>query len=174
MFEELFTSGALTALFQVIMIDLVLGGDNAIIIGLAAAGLPAAQRGKVILIGIAAAYEEELVSAARGFQPDPAAEGMSELDAFLAHAVLESGEGQAGEEAISTLNIQNTSAVARSWNIEIRNSDGSTGTPAISADAVAQISVIMMRMPTRLAGARRSLKVGFPPLADNESDRFLA
>ena len=52
---ELLTSEALTALFQVIMIDLVLAGDNAIVIGLAAAGLPKAQRGKAILIGIIAA-----------------------------------------------------------------------------------------------------------------------
>ncbi|MGV3635077.1 MAG: TerC family protein [Pseudorhodoplanes sp.] len=37
------------------MIDLVLAGDNAIVIGLAAAGLPKEQRTKVILIGIAAA-----------------------------------------------------------------------------------------------------------------------
>ena len=50
-----FTTEALTALFQVIMIDLVLAGDNAIVIGLAAAGLPADQRTKVILIGIVAA-----------------------------------------------------------------------------------------------------------------------
>jgi DNA helicase-2/ATP-dependent DNA helicase PcrA len=40
---------------------------------------------------------EELVCAARGFQHEDAEEGMSELDSFLAHAVLESGEGQAGE-----------------------------------------------------------------------------
>ena len=33
-----FSTEALTALFQVIMIDLVLAGDNAIVIGLAAAG----------------------------------------------------------------------------------------------------------------------------------------
>ena len=45
----------LVALSQVIMIDLVLAGDNAIVVGLAAAGLPKHQRGKVILIGIAAA-----------------------------------------------------------------------------------------------------------------------
>lgn len=45
----------LVALGQVIMIDLVLAGDNAIVVGLAAAGLPKHQRGKVILIGIAAA-----------------------------------------------------------------------------------------------------------------------
>jgi YjbE family integral membrane protein len=52
---ELFTAQALTALLQVIMIDLVLAGDNAIVIGLAAAGLPAEQRKRAILIGIIAA-----------------------------------------------------------------------------------------------------------------------
>jgi YjbE family integral membrane protein len=45
----------LIALGQVIVIDLVLAGDNAIVVGMAAAGLPKHQRGKVILIGIAAA-----------------------------------------------------------------------------------------------------------------------
>lgn len=40
---------------QIVMIDLVLSGDNAIIIGLAAAGLPPAQRRKAIAIGIVAA-----------------------------------------------------------------------------------------------------------------------
>ena len=49
------SSEALTALFQVVMIDLVLAGDNAIVIGLAAAGLPQHQRLKVIFWGIAAA-----------------------------------------------------------------------------------------------------------------------
>lgn len=52
---DLLTTEALTALFQVIMIDLVLAGDNAIVIGLAAAGLPREQRTKAILFGIAAA-----------------------------------------------------------------------------------------------------------------------
>jgi YjbE family integral membrane protein len=52
---DLFTAEALTALFQVIMIDLVLAGDNAIVIGLAAAGLPEGQRARAILVGIAAA-----------------------------------------------------------------------------------------------------------------------
>ncbi|HSK40799.1 MAG TPA: TerC family protein [Arenibaculum sp.] len=52
---ELFTGDALTALLQVIMIDLVLAGDNAIVIGLAAAGLPRDQRNRAILIGIIAA-----------------------------------------------------------------------------------------------------------------------
>ena len=46
---------ALVALGQVIIIDLVLAGDNAIVVGMAAAGLPKEQRGKVILIGIIAA-----------------------------------------------------------------------------------------------------------------------
>jgi YjbE family integral membrane protein len=43
------------ALAQVIMIDLVLAGDNAVIIGLAAAGLAPAQRSRAILVGIIAA-----------------------------------------------------------------------------------------------------------------------
>ncbi|MBT9292593.1 TerC family protein [Prosthecodimorpha staleyi] len=52
---EIFSADVLTALLQVIMIDLVLAGDNAIVIGLAAAGLPKDQRNKAILIGIIAA-----------------------------------------------------------------------------------------------------------------------
>lgn len=52
---ELITAEALTALFQVILIDLVLAGDNAVVIGLAAAGLPAEQRSRAIIVGIAAA-----------------------------------------------------------------------------------------------------------------------
>ena len=43
------------ALLQVLMIDLVLAGDNAIVIGLAAAGLPPQQRTKAVLVGIIAA-----------------------------------------------------------------------------------------------------------------------
>lgn len=52
---DFLTAESLTALTQVIMIDLVLAGDNAVVIGLAAAGLPAAQRSKAILVGIIAA-----------------------------------------------------------------------------------------------------------------------
>jgi YjbE family integral membrane protein len=52
---EFFTSDALSAFLQVILIDLVLAGDNAIVIGLAAAGLPAHQRNKAVIIGIGAA-----------------------------------------------------------------------------------------------------------------------
>jgi len=44
-----------SSLLQVILIDLVLAGDNAVVIGLAAAGLPAELRRKAILVGIAAA-----------------------------------------------------------------------------------------------------------------------
>jgi YjbE family integral membrane protein len=51
----LFTAGGLAALIEVLLIDLVLAGDNAIVVGALAAGLPAAQRRRVILIGIAAA-----------------------------------------------------------------------------------------------------------------------
>lgn len=48
-------SEMLSAFLQVIMIDLVLAGDNAIVIGMAAAGLPKDMRARAILIGIAAA-----------------------------------------------------------------------------------------------------------------------
>ena len=47
--------GALGALAQVILIDLVLAGDNAIAVALAAAGLPAHQRRRVIVSGVALA-----------------------------------------------------------------------------------------------------------------------
>jgi YjbE family integral membrane protein len=59
----LLTSEAIAAFFQVIMIDLVLAGDNAIVIGLAAAGLPHEQRAKAILIGIGAATALRIVFA---------------------------------------------------------------------------------------------------------------
>lgn len=56
-FAKLFdgSASAWLAFGQVILIDIVLAGDNAIVIGALAAGLPAAQRKKVILIGIVAA-----------------------------------------------------------------------------------------------------------------------
>jgi YjbE family integral membrane protein len=59
----LLTSEAIAAFFQVIIIDLVLAGDNAIVIGLAAAGLPQEQRTKAILIGIGAATALRIVFA---------------------------------------------------------------------------------------------------------------
>jgi YjbE family integral membrane protein len=54
---------ALIPLAQVIMIDLVLAGDNAIVVGMAAAGLPKEMRAKVIVIGIAAATVLRIVFA---------------------------------------------------------------------------------------------------------------
>ncbi|MBL8655135.1 MAG: TerC family protein [Alphaproteobacteria bacterium] len=50
-----YTWDAAFALWQVIMIDLVLAGDNAVVIGMAASGLPAEQRNKVVMVGIIAA-----------------------------------------------------------------------------------------------------------------------
>jgi YjbE family integral membrane protein len=52
---EIFTTAGFLALLQVIGIDLVLAGDNAIVIGLAAAGLAKEMRAKAILVGILAA-----------------------------------------------------------------------------------------------------------------------
>jgi YjbE family integral membrane protein len=51
----IFTISGLVALGEVLMIDIVLAGDNAIVVGALAAGLPDDQRKKVILIGVAAA-----------------------------------------------------------------------------------------------------------------------
>ena len=55
MFEELFTPEQLTILSQIIFIDLVLAGDNAIIIGMVASKFPLEQRKKVIFWGIGGA-----------------------------------------------------------------------------------------------------------------------
>ena len=55
MFAELFTPEQLTILTQIIFIDLVLAGDNAIIIGMVASKFPADQRKKVIFWGIGGA-----------------------------------------------------------------------------------------------------------------------
>jgi YjbE family integral membrane protein len=52
---DLLSPGSFGAFLQVIVIDLVLAGDNAIVIGMAAAGLPPPLRRKAILIGILAA-----------------------------------------------------------------------------------------------------------------------
>jgi YjbE family integral membrane protein len=51
----LITASAVTAFLEILFIDIVLAGDNAIVVGALAAGLPAEQRKKVILIGVAAA-----------------------------------------------------------------------------------------------------------------------
>jgi YjbE family integral membrane protein len=52
---ELFTPDAVAALFQVVVIDLSLAGDNAIVVGMAAAGLPREQRARAILFGMTGA-----------------------------------------------------------------------------------------------------------------------
>ena len=49
------SAAELSALLQVVIVDLVLAGDNAIVVGLVAAGLPAKDRARVIMIGIVAA-----------------------------------------------------------------------------------------------------------------------
>jgi len=54
---------ALSALLQVILIDIALSGDNAIVIALAASGLPAEQRRRAIAIGIGAAIGLRVVFA---------------------------------------------------------------------------------------------------------------
>ena len=55
MLAELFTAEQFTILTQIIFIDLVLAGDNAIIIGMVASKFPANQRKKVIFWGIGGA-----------------------------------------------------------------------------------------------------------------------
>ena len=49
------SGGALTAFVEILFIDIVLAGDNAIVVGALAAGLPTSQRRKVIMIGVLAA-----------------------------------------------------------------------------------------------------------------------
>ena len=55
MFAELFSPEQLTILTQIILIDLVLAGDNAIIIGMVASKYPLNQRKKIIFWGISGA-----------------------------------------------------------------------------------------------------------------------
>ena len=57
------SAAALVALAQVILIDLALAGDNAVAVGLAAAGLPADQRRKAIVYGLVAAVALRLALA---------------------------------------------------------------------------------------------------------------
>ncbi len=54
-FSNLGSPAALAAFGQVVLIDVMLAADNAIVVGALAAGLPAAMRRKVILIGVLAA-----------------------------------------------------------------------------------------------------------------------
>jgi YjbE family integral membrane protein len=52
---EVFTTGAATAFFQVVFIDLALAGDNAMAVGIVAAGLPKADRRRAIILGLGGA-----------------------------------------------------------------------------------------------------------------------
>ncbi len=54
-FSHLLSADAIAVFFEILAIDIVLAGDNAIVVGALAAGLPADQRKKVILIGVLAA-----------------------------------------------------------------------------------------------------------------------
>lgn len=64
----LFQPGGLIALAQVLMIDVVLAGDNAVVIGLAAARVPLSMRKKVILWGLLAAVLMRIAMAAVAVQ----------------------------------------------------------------------------------------------------------
>ncbi len=52
---HVFTTGAATAFFQVVFIDLALAGDNAMAVGIVAAGLPKADRRRAIFLGLSGA-----------------------------------------------------------------------------------------------------------------------
>jgi YjbE family integral membrane protein len=60
----LISASELSALFQVIVVDVVLAGDNAIVVGMVAASLPREQRARVIVLGIAAATVLRILFAA--------------------------------------------------------------------------------------------------------------
>lgn len=62
-FSNITSPAAMSAFLQVLMIDLVLAGDNAIVVGALAAGLPPKDRQKVILIGIVAALVLRIIFA---------------------------------------------------------------------------------------------------------------
>jgi YjbE family integral membrane protein len=60
---ELLSPEAIAALVSVILIDIALAGDNAVVVGMAAAGLPAELRRRAILVGIIAAAGLRIVFA---------------------------------------------------------------------------------------------------------------
>jgi YjbE family integral membrane protein len=60
---DFISTAELVALAQVVVVDLVLAGDNAIVVGIAVAGLPAQQRWRVMVLGIAAATVLRIVFA---------------------------------------------------------------------------------------------------------------
>jgi YjbE family integral membrane protein len=62
--SDIVSSEAVAALLQVIMINFVLSGDNAVVIGLATTGLPPEQRKRAIFVGIFAATALRIAFAA--------------------------------------------------------------------------------------------------------------
>jgi YjbE family integral membrane protein len=62
-FSNITSPAALAAFGQVLMIDIMLAGDNAIVVGALAAGLPPEQRRRVIVIGIVAALVLRIIFA---------------------------------------------------------------------------------------------------------------
>jgi YjbE family integral membrane protein len=62
-FASLITPEAVSAFFQILLIDIVLAGDNAIVVGALAAGLPPEQRKRVIMIGVLAALVLRIIFA---------------------------------------------------------------------------------------------------------------
>ena len=62
-FADITSPSALTAFATVVLLDIALAGDNAIIVGALAAGLPPEQRRKVIMVGIVAALVLRIVFA---------------------------------------------------------------------------------------------------------------
>lgn len=61
--SSMFDPASVSAFFQILMIDIVLAGDNAIVVGALAAGLPEADRKKVILFGVLAALVLRIIFA---------------------------------------------------------------------------------------------------------------
>jgi YjbE family integral membrane protein len=120
--ESLMTGDALWALGQVIMIDLVLAGDNAVVIGLAASGLPKDQRNKAILVGIIAATVLRILFASVTTQL------LQVLGLILVGGILllwvcwkmwrELQNGHAAEDAVEAVSGQDL------------NADGTVGAPA--------------------------------------------
>jgi YjbE family integral membrane protein len=62
-FASLITPQAITAFVEILLIDIVLAGDNAIVVGALAAGLPPEQRKRVIMIGVLAALVLRIIFA---------------------------------------------------------------------------------------------------------------
>ena len=101
------------------MIDLVLAGDNAIVIGLAAAGLPREQRNKAILVGILAATALRIVFASLTVHL------LKVIGLLLAGGILllwvcwkmwrelrHGGDQRAGEEAIANTDLNADGTIA--------------------------------------------------------------